>query len=56
MPLPRKATDVKTTLWLPRPIHRALKLRAAREGTSVRAVVLAALAAYLGQSRKEDRQ
>jgi hypothetical protein len=56
MPLPRKATDVKTTLWLPRSMHHALKLRAAREGTSARAVVLAALAAYLGQPGKEDRR
>jgi predicted HicB family RNase H-like nuclease len=56
MPVSRKESDVKTTLWVPRRLHRAAKLRAARDGTSVRRVVLDAIAAYLDQSREEDRR
>jgi hypothetical protein len=46
----------KTTIWLPLTIHRALKERAARDGTSVRGVVLDLLAAGLAKQAKEERR
>ena len=54
MAMIRKATDVKTTLWLPRRLHRLAKVRAAEDGTSVRAVIVAALNAFLN-AREESR-
>jgi hypothetical protein len=56
MPVSRKPGDRKTTIWIPRRLHRAAKLRAARDGTSIRRVILDAVAVYLDQPREEDRR
>jgi hypothetical protein len=46
MPEQRKPT-VKTTVDLPEPLWRAVKIRALDERTDLRSVVIAALEAYL---------
>lgn len=46
MPETRKPT-VKTTVDLPEPLWRAVKIRALDERTDLRSVVIAALEAYL---------
>jgi hypothetical protein len=46
--------EVKTSLYLPRAVWKAVKLRAARDRVSLREVILAALRAYL-QPEKEGR-
>jgi hypothetical protein len=46
MPEKRKPT-VKTTVDLPEPLWRAVKIRALDERTDLRSVVIAALEAYL---------
>jgi hypothetical protein len=55
MHMDRKATDVKTTIWLPRTLHRAAKAYAATHGTSVRAVIITALAAFFAERKETDR-
>jgi hypothetical protein len=48
MHMDRKATDVKTTIWLPRTLHRAAK-------AYVRAVIITALAAFFAERKETDR-
>jgi plasmid stability protein len=55
MQMDRKASDVKTTIWLPRRLHRAAKVHAAAHSMSVRAVIVAALDAFLNPQREETR-
>jgi hypothetical protein len=42
-----KRTDVKTSFYLPRTLLRAARVQAATEGLPLRAVLIAALVAYL---------
>jgi hypothetical protein len=52
----RKETAVKkTTLYLPEPVWRQAKIRAMDEGTSLQAMALAALQAYLKTPKKESK-
>jgi hypothetical protein len=53
MHMERRATDKKTTVWLPRRWHHAAKTYAAAHGLSVRAVLITALVAFL-TTRSED--
>jgi hypothetical protein len=46
----------KTTLYLPEPIWRQAKIRAMDEGTSLQAMTLAALQAYLKTPKKEPKE
>jgi len=55
MHMDRKATDVKTTIWLPLTLHRAAKAYAAAHGMSVRSVLVTALAAFLPQRKETER-
>lgn len=50
----RQGQTVKTTVDLPEPLWRAAKLRAMDERTDLRAVVIAALEAYLKTKRKKE--
>jgi predicted DNA binding CopG/RHH family protein len=45
--------DVKTSFYLPRRLLRAAKARAARDGISLRALIVAVLEAYLAPNDKE---
>jgi hypothetical protein len=46
---------VKTTIELPHALYRAAKIRALDEGTNLRALVIAALGAYLRTPAKGGR-
>jgi hypothetical protein len=46
-----KRTDVKTSFYLPPTLLRAAKVRAATDGLPLRAVLIAALVAYLPEAR-----
>jgi hypothetical protein len=52
--MPDKQT-VKTTIELPRALYRAAKIRAMDDGTNLRALVIAALGAYLKTPGKGGR-
>ena len=47
--------EVKTSLYLPRKVWEAAKIRATRDGVTLRDVVLAALTAYLKPPTKGAR-
>lgn len=49
----RKSDDVRITVWIPRAIHRPLKELAASRGNTLRGVIVAALAAFLRNRKKE---
>jgi predicted HicB family RNase H-like nuclease len=55
MQMDRRLSDAKTTLWLPRRLHRAVKRHAAAHGMSMRSVVIAALDAFLNPRREGPR-
>ncbi len=44
---------VKTTVELPEGLWRAAKIRAMDERTDLRAILIAALSAYLGKTKKD---
>jgi hypothetical protein len=46
---------VKTTIELPRALYRAAKIRAMDEGSNLRALMIAALGAYLKTTAKGSR-
>jgi hypothetical protein len=48
----RGRDEAKTSLYLPRSLLRAARMRAAADEVSLREVVVRALAAYLGQPGK----
>jgi len=50
---PNESPWVKTTWQVPPPLYRALKVRAAQEGREIRAVLAAALRAYLATPVRE---
>jgi hypothetical protein len=50
---PRTANLTKTSFYLSPTLLRAAKTRAAKEGTSLRVLLVRAIEAYLGQPRKE---
>lgn len=45
---------MKTSFYLPRGLLRAAKLRAVKEGVSLRVVLVRAVTAYLAKARKEE--
>ena len=47
--------EMKTSLYLPRNVWEAAKIRATRDGVTLREVVLEALAAYLKQPKGRRR-
>jgi len=47
--------DKKTTIALPYALYRAAKIRAVDEGTNLRALIIAALEAYLKAKPKGGR-
>jgi hypothetical protein len=51
---PRKPKLVKSSFYLSPTLLRAAKMRALKEGTSLRVLLVRAVQAYLGQPRKES--
>jgi hypothetical protein len=49
----RGRDEVKMTFWVPKPLVRAVRLRALRDEVPLRILFIRALTAYL--ARKEDR-
>ena len=61
IPLPMTTTQpaetpVKTTIVLPADLWKAARLRAVEERTNLRAMMIAALRAYLGHSAPKRRE
>ncbi len=51
--MPRTPPLVKTSFYLPPSLLQAAKMRAVKEGTSLRVLLVHAVQAYLRQPRKE---
>jgi len=47
-------TDVKTSFYLPRPLLRAAKARAAADGDSLRVLLVRAVEAYLARPTRKE--
>ncbi len=54
-PRMERAGQVKTSVWLPRPLWKRAKVRALDDGLDLRDVIIAALSAYLQGKKGGDR-